>query len=374
MVKTDGDIGLALEVLLNDCFELGMTFDLDREDADEEDLLRDDPPGTCQDKDEVEDSGVTPEEIENMRMEELTVLSSIYGEAFSERIVNRVWILNIDLPHLDSLAETADVNAAKARKEAENRQDTREVCRFFLRGSCKFGAARCNYKHESPIKVIHDGQSYNSANTVEEKAMYELEIRFPKGNKYPLDAPLVAFSSRNRQLPYHICLSITKRLLQEALDLATSQSPVVFLLVSILEDNDVMDTLFTEPPLTSSNPEPLIHRHVPPSPQIEVVKNVPHPTTRTSVVNPSSDSGYVLDEDNELEDEEEEGASDAKHEAMRQKYNRGRKDPHLIYAPREVARIDSRIIAKFRQKQVCIYVCMHISIFFLCNIIQIYKR
>ena len=78
---------------------------------------------------------------------------------------------------------------------------------------------------------------------------YLLEVRFPSKNLYPWEPPVVAFSSTHPDFKSAVCLNITKRLAAEAVEQASSGSPAVFSLVSILEDEDEMNVLLDQKPL-----------------------------------------------------------------------------------------------------------------------------
>ena len=210
-------------------------------------------------------TGAFWEDIAEQRNEEMTALSSIYGDDFKERVAGKVWILSLEMEHLTELAskimsETIPHNKHKKSidKIRANRSD---VCRYFLKGTCKFGT-RCRLKHLTREELeVQCNTSYKDYVDSDVSHMYELEIRFPDSNTYPLEPPLIAFSSTNTLLPKHVCLNITARLMREAKDLAESQLPVIFSLMGVLDDNAEIDEIFKLPPTSFSLPAPLIKRH-----------------------------------------------------------------------------------------------------------------
>ena len=351
-MKTEGDIGQALEMLLSDCFDLGLKIETKsaKGNEDRDFIAEGEGEEDAETQQHVEELS---EEIVELRAEEITVLESIYGSAFSERIAGRVWVLGLNLPHLDALAESHDITAASKVKR-ENVVDDREVCRFYMRGSCKFGANRCRYKHDSPFKTTEQLESYKTANPDDDSFMYELEVRFPPGNKYPLESPVVAFATRSKVLPYSVCLNIARRLLVNARELSESQSPVVFPLVSMLDNEDELTRLFKERPMPFSNPPPVVNSKkailAEPAP-IEVIKNVP---TKKEKKVPEATVEKTADyDDDENYDTNNDGG---KHETMREKYGRGRKNvlPRTV-TPREAQRIGSRAVEQFKRKQVSLF-------------------
>ncbi|ELT89228.1 hypothetical protein CAPTEDRAFT_73423, partial [Capitella teleta] len=228
--ENDGDIGYALEMLLCKCFE---------------DIL----------SVEVDENEISVIDVQEQREEEKMALESIYAEAFSERIPNKVWSLNLQLTHLTEISTGGAEK--KSSTDLKQKQKNGPLCKFFKRGNCRFGA-RCHQSHDLPIEPSLNlvEQSVPKLEDKSEEYPYELEIRFPGSHKYPFQVPVIAFSSRNSQLPSHVCLRITERLLTEAQELCESHAPIVFSLVSVLEDEIEMLKCFTCHPHAYSLPKP----------------------------------------------------------------------------------------------------------------------
>lgn len=195
------------------------------------------------------------------RQEEALVLSAIYGERFSERIANAVWTVKLDLPFL---------SGSKSGEGALDRiVKPQKLCQFYLKGKgCRFGN-KCRFKHQLPTNdrpeagplhltgPTHPGFSSYSL------PEYELEIRFPKGNRYPFQAPIVAFSTTDESAQAAGRLSVTERLFEEALAAAKTSEPVVYTLVTLCEDEKLMRELlavrhhkYSTPPAVVTSPLP----------------------------------------------------------------------------------------------------------------------
>ncbi|XP_060104599.1 putative ATP-dependent RNA helicase DHX57 isoform X2 [Heteronotia binoei] len=181
--------------------------------------------------------------IENcleQRQEEAFALCSICGDKFVERIRNRVWTVALDLAYLtDILSESKQKNSNNGLKPP-----SLGVCKHYLRGDCRFGS-KCRFKHESShqqqglLGLKED--SHLRLNT----PVYELEIRFPEGNKYPYQPPLTAFYCTNENLPLACRLHIAEFLYEKALMASESNEPVVYALITCLEDEAEVTKLLT---------------------------------------------------------------------------------------------------------------------------------
>ena len=169
----------------------------------------------------------------------MTALEAIYEDRFIERVANKVWILKFSLPVLDKIiAPARETNAVKTSHKGQ------EVCRFYSRGFCKFGR-RCRQSHSIPQPDVAEDKEYQDSSS---ELNYEVEIRFPKGNRYPNEPPYIAFSSTSTFLPHHVCLNITKHMISEAKSLAESSEPSVFTFVSCLDDETFLKLVVKEPP------------------------------------------------------------------------------------------------------------------------------
>ncbi|XP_072032670.1 putative ATP-dependent RNA helicase DHX57 [Amphiura filiformis] len=239
-LQENDDVGAALEYLLKKCYD--------------DDKAKQSKDKACHGED------VTMETALEQRQDEALALSSIYAEDFEEKIPNKLWTLQLDLNHFDEIIEKLskqDEKKQKQQKYTESKNadvDPKDVCPFYLQGNCRYGS-RCWKKHVTPFgsdRTTVDGTF------VEEEIdgkKYELEVRFPGDNKYPFEAPLIAFSSRTSKFPIIKCLNISKRLYDESKTLAEDGEPAVFSLISILEDETQMKDVLSEKRLIVSLPK-----------------------------------------------------------------------------------------------------------------------
>ncbi|CAL1534588.1 unnamed protein product, partial [Lymnaea stagnalis] len=229
----DGDVGAALEYLLNDLFNITLSVS------------------------ETTDDSELDQAIFAARDEEKMALESIYDVAFEERIPNTLWVLNLELPELSQLLSQRAVPSASKKSE---KSIDRKLCPFYLKGSCKF-KDNCRFSHAMPLdtsgelrKLSHPIYANLKALEEDKKSPYSIEIRFPKGNKYPNEPPLLAFSSVIEELPPHSRLHITQFLMAQAKEAARDSLPCLFSLVSALEDVEQLELLISLPPLALSKP------------------------------------------------------------------------------------------------------------------------
>ncbi|XP_040000994.1 putative ATP-dependent RNA helicase DHX57 [Xiphias gladius] len=191
--------------------------------------------------------GVPMDECLSQRQEEALALAAIYGERFSERIANAVWTVTLDLSFLtDNNGKNGGEVGSRGGGGSVN---VRDVCRFYLKGQgCRFGD-KCKFKHQLPTK----GRSRAGSPELRGPSQpgissysppeYELQVRFPKGNHYPFQAPIVAFSTNDESVGAAGRLSVTERLFGEALTAAKSSEPVVYSLITLCEDEATMKEL-----------------------------------------------------------------------------------------------------------------------------------
>ncbi|XP_067559308.1 putative ATP-dependent RNA helicase DHX57 isoform X3 [Pseudorca crassidens] len=220
----NGDMGASLEHLLTQCFSETFGERMKVSEA----VAR-----------------ISLDECVEQRQEEAFALKSICGEKFIERIQNRVWTIGLELGYL-----TSKFRKSKQKESTKNIQETSlEICKFYLKGSCKFGS-KCKFKHEvSPNQIA--GRAERSVDdshlNADEDAsfLYELEIRFSKDHKYPYQAPLVAFYSTNENLPLACRLHISEFLYGKALTFAETSEPVVYSLITLLEEESEITKLLT---------------------------------------------------------------------------------------------------------------------------------
>uniref|UniRef100_A0A672ZNG8 Putative ATP-dependent RNA helicase DHX57 n=1 Tax=Sphaeramia orbicularis TaxID=375764 RepID=A0A672ZNG8_9TELE len=246
---------------------------------------------------------VPMDECLSQRQEEALALAAIYGERFSERIANAVWTVSLDLSFLSN-----SVFKNSRKQNNEKSISIRDVCRFYLKGQgCRFGD-KCRFKHQLPTKgTSADGSpelngpsqpGFSSYSPPE----YELEIRFPKGNRYPFQAPIVAFSTNDESVLGSGRLSVTERLYGEALAAAKSSEPVVYTLITLCEDEATMKELLTVSHHKYSTPPPVVVVP-PPSLTITKSKSVRSNTSEESRSSKTEDTEELDERDEEDEDQ-----------------------------------------------------------------------
>lgn len=204
----------------------------------------------------VED--VPVDECLSQRQEEALALAAIYGERFSERITNAVWTVSLDLPFLSSSG------VGQGGGEGNRRGPAQKACQFYLKGKgCRFGD-KCKFKHQLLTKE-RPGSGPPDPNGPSQPGFssysppeYELEIRFPKGNRYPFQAPIVAFSTTDESVGAAGRLSVSERLFAEALAAAESSEPVVYTLITLCEDETAMWELLAAGHHKYSTPPPVL--------------------------------------------------------------------------------------------------------------------
>ncbi|XP_051911127.1 putative ATP-dependent RNA helicase DHX57 isoform X2 [Hippocampus zosterae] len=169
------------------------------------------------------------DECLNQRQEEALALAAIYDERFQERIANSVWVVTLDALFL-----------------TDNRY-----------------GSKCKFKHQAPDKDLSDQRGpAQSGISSYSRPEYELEIRFPKGNRYPAQAAVVAFNTNDESIGAAGRLNVTERLFGEALTAARNAEPVVYTLVSMCEDEATMKELLDVTHHKYSKPPPVV---VPPA-------------------------------------------------------------------------------------------------------------
>jgi ATP-dependent RNA helicase DHX57 len=309
--QTDGDIGASLELLLTKISEKYTKTECEEE--------------------------ASMEEVQEQRQEEMLALESIYEDAFKEKIANKVWGIKLELPTLNDVIQKKD-EAAKKKALDNLPVDNREVCRFFMRGHCKFGHRNCRYKHVIEKETIPQAVLTES----DTDTMYEIEVRFPNDNMYPFQCPLVAFYSTNDKLPSHICLNMSCRLMQEAQNYAQDGLPALFSLVSLLENPDDLQEIFSLPRHPFSFPESVISNKT--ADRRDKVGRVNKMTDARDVV--------VMDqqEPNNQSDESSESDSEAgARKSPSRKANRPSGPPRL--SPAEILKEDKHLKSHFQRKR-----------------------
>ncbi|CAH2240666.1 jg8050 [Pararge aegeria aegeria] len=175
-------------------------------------------------------------ELIEMRNDEKAVLESIYENSFKAKDAN-MWTVNLQLEYLTKLYQTTDTQIPK-KKEHKNtnfKTKKKEMCKLFLRGSCRYGV-KCKFSHE--IETERKPSEIDTTNR--EKVSYELEIRFPEDTSYPYEAPLLFFKPEHSSnlIPELTCLQITARLYDEAKMLAEDGIPSIYTLVELLSNEE----------------------------------------------------------------------------------------------------------------------------------------
>lgn len=181
-----------------------------------------------------------------LRQEEAVALTAIYGERFCERIRGRVWTVQLDLLWMtEGCSSTSEVT----KKGQERGSSSTQVCKFYLKGSgCKFGK-HCRFKHQRPTESSHHRDPCGPSQPGFSSTycpVYQLEVRFPHGNCYPFQPPLVAFSTTDEAISGAGRLNLTEYLFGQALSASQEGEPVVYTLISSLEeDGPVRELLST---------------------------------------------------------------------------------------------------------------------------------
>uniref|UniRef100_A0A8B9RK37 RNA helicase n=1 Tax=Astyanax mexicanus TaxID=7994 RepID=A0A8B9RK37_ASTMX len=198
------------------------------------------------------------EECVALRQEEALALTAIYGERFCERISDRVWTISLDLLWLtESRSRTSKSNSSRNQSGSSSTQ----LCKFYLRGAgCRFGN-RCKFRHqrqtESSAHRDPNGPSQPGFSSME-PPVYQLEIRFPPGSRYPFQPPLAAFSSTDEALSGAGRLNVTEHLFSQSITAAQEGEPVVYTLISCLEEDGTVRELLSAPHHKYSVPPPVL--------------------------------------------------------------------------------------------------------------------
>lgn len=185
------------------------------------------------------------EEIAEMREDELSALESIYDTAFEVEVPNQVWMFKFQIDHLlmHSPHERRKRQNAEnqAKLNVKHKSANKEKCKQFKLGKCKF-KDRCRYSH-----VVETDESGTSVDASNDPNWFYVEIRFPPGNKYPFEAPMVFLKSTCPDLPPMFCLRLTRRLIEEAREVAKDGMPSVYTLTELLQlDTEVTRFLRTD--------------------------------------------------------------------------------------------------------------------------------
>lgn len=181
-------------------------------------------------------------EILELRNDEISALESIYDNAFEVKETNKVWQLKLKVDHLLIHSPSEQRKKSEAAKEVakeklHGRGKKLEKCKNLLKGHCRYGD-RCRYSH----KIDTDTSDKPIDPNLDPNWFY-LEIRFPSGNVYPYEAPLVFLKTTCPDIPSSLCLRLTRRIAEEARRFAEDQIPSVYSISELLQMDDEI-TLF----------------------------------------------------------------------------------------------------------------------------------
>uniref|UniRef100_A0A182SYI7 RNA helicase n=1 Tax=Anopheles maculatus TaxID=74869 RepID=A0A182SYI7_9DIPT len=192
------------------------------------------------------------DELTALRADEREVLESIYDKLFVEKEHNRVWQLKFKIDHLlthspSEMRKQAEREAQQAEEEKRRMQEAlakkkkakREKCWNFAKGKCRYGN-RCHYSHE-----LDESDSEEKKNSKKvEKTMEEdpnwffLEIRFPPGNRYPFERPILLLKTTCSDIPEQLCLRVNRRLVQECIELTNDGMPCIYAVADLLQNDE----------------------------------------------------------------------------------------------------------------------------------------
>lgn len=193
---------------------------------------------------------VQPEIFENeakaMRSDEMDALKSIYdADVIQEKEKNKLWVLKFKVEHLLIYSDSEQKKKALIEQEERKRKmynsaangRKAEKCRNFkATGKCKYGD-RCRFMHE--IEATKTSFDPNLDTT-----WFFLEFRFPDGNLYPCEMPLIAVKTICPDISKMLCLRITRCCLEEAKNLAADGMPSVFAIADLLQnEQDIKEFL-----------------------------------------------------------------------------------------------------------------------------------
>lgn len=178
-------------------------------------------------------------EVIEMRNDEMAALLSIYdSNVIEEKEPNRVWLLKFKIEHLLVYSDSEQKKQSLIKLEKEKRTkfgtgSTKNIakCRNYVAtGKCKYGN-RCRFSHDiEPDRGTID--PHLDAN------WFYLEFRFPKGNQYPHEAPIISLKTTCPDISKMICLRITRRCLEEAQTLAEDGMPSVYTVGDLLQNEE----------------------------------------------------------------------------------------------------------------------------------------
>lgn len=110
-------------------------------------------------------------ELLERQQEEKEALESIYGDAFLEKIKNRIWTVQLKLDYLTN-DKKIEQGTKKTEKKPAEKKPEKKVCQLFIHSKCRF-KDKCRFLHQLPQKV--------SNVPILRDSYFTLEIRFPEG-------------------------------------------------------------------------------------------------------------------------------------------------------------------------------------------------
>lgn len=182
---------------------------------------------------------ISENEVNEMRSDEMDALKSIYeSNVVEEKEHNRVWLLKFKVDHLLIYSESEQKKRALIAKEEQKRKmygsgpkKKIEKCKNFkATGKCKYGN-KCRFSHEIEASAIPVDPNLDLN-------FFFLEFRFPKGNLYPYETPIIAMKSICPDISKVLCLRITRRCLEEAQNLAADGMPSVYTIADLLQNEE----------------------------------------------------------------------------------------------------------------------------------------
>ncbi|XP_049284337.1 putative ATP-dependent RNA helicase DHX57 [Anopheles funestus] len=191
------------------------------------------------------------DELCTLRADEREVLESIYDKLFVEKEHNRVWQLKFKIDHLlthspSEMKKQAEREAQQAAEEkrrmlealAKKKKVKREKCWNFAKGKCRYGN-RCHYSHEPDESDSEEKKGSKKAEktTEEDPNWFFLEIRFPPGNRYPFERPILLLKTTCSDIPEQLCLRVNRRLVQECIELTNDGMPCIYAVADLLQND-----------------------------------------------------------------------------------------------------------------------------------------
>ncbi|XP_041765318.1 putative ATP-dependent RNA helicase DHX57 [Anopheles merus] len=194
------------------------------------------------------------DELDTLRADEREALESIYDKLFVEKEHNLVWQLKFKIDHLlthspSEMKKQAEREAQQAEEEkrrmlealAKKKKAKREKCWNFAKGKCRYGN-RCHYSHElDEPKDEADkkpGKRGTDKAADEDPNWFYLEIRFPPGNRYPFERPILLLKTTCSDIPEQLCLRVNRRLVQECIELTKDGMPCIYTVADLLQNDE----------------------------------------------------------------------------------------------------------------------------------------